>query len=106
VISTATNTRGGTIPVGAFPVGVAFTPNGAFAYVVNQNSNDVSVITTATRTVAATVAVGTTPWGGGCHAERRVGYVTTRHKRRIGDQHRTNAVVATFRWEQSSWVGY
>jgi DNA-binding beta-propeller fold protein YncE len=38
-----------TIPVGNFPIGVAFTPNGDFAYVVNSNANSVSVIDTATR---------------------------------------------------------
>src|SRR5207248_4646177 len=63
VISTADNTVVTTIPVGRFPVGVAFTPNGALAYVANQNSNDVSVIDTATRTVVATIAVGVNPWG-------------------------------------------
>jgi len=58
VIDTASNTVVATIGVGSFPVGVAITPNGAFAYVANFNSNSVSVISTVTNTVTATVAVG------------------------------------------------
>jgi|SRR6266850_1183005 len=44
-----------------FPVSVAITPNGAFAYVANSASSTVSVINTATNTVIATVPVGSTP---------------------------------------------
>jgi len=40
---------------------VAITPDGAFAYVTNVNSNNVSVISTATNSVVATVPVGTGP---------------------------------------------
>ncbi len=47
-----------TIPVGNFPTGVAFTPDGTHAYVVANNvSSSVSVIATATNTVVATVTV-------------------------------------------------
>ena len=48
-----------TIPVGQFPTGVAFTPDGTQAYVVNEGSGrgTVSVIKTATNTVVATVIV-------------------------------------------------
>ncbi len=49
--------------VGAGPRSVAITPDGAFAYVTNFNSNDVSVIATASNTVVATVPVGTLPTG-------------------------------------------
>jgi YVTN family beta-propeller protein len=47
--------------VGSSPFGVAITPDGAFAYVANLSSNNVSVIATATNTVVATVPVGTGP---------------------------------------------
>src|SRR6476619_5802784 len=48
VIDPATNTVVGTpISVGTGPRGVAVTPNGAFAYVTNFGSNDVSVISAA-----------------------------------------------------------
>ena len=46
-----------TVPVGSGPVAVAIRPNGAFAYVTNQSSDDVSVIDTATNTVVATATV-------------------------------------------------
>jgi YVTN family beta-propeller protein len=49
--------------VGATPVEVAITPDGAFAYVANKDSNTVSVIDTATNTVVATVPVGSAPIG-------------------------------------------
>jgi YVTN family beta-propeller protein len=58
VIDTASNTVVATIPVGAFPEGVAITPDGTRAYVTNE-SNTVSVIDTATNTVVATIPVAT-----------------------------------------------
>ena len=71
VIDTATNTEvdvdgnpgnGITrIPVGSLPLGVAVTPDGAFVYVANVNSGNVSVIDTATNTVTDTVTAGNGP---------------------------------------------
>jgi len=53
---TATNTVTATIPVGGgYPTGVAITPDGGKAYVVNAVSSTVSVIDTATNTVTATI---------------------------------------------------
>jgi YVTN family beta-propeller protein len=57
----ATNTV--TVTVGSNPMGVAVTPNGAYAYVTNAGSGTVSVISTATNTVTATVPVGNNPGG-------------------------------------------
>ena len=45
-------------PSGPAPVGVAITPDGAFAYVANNGNHTVSVIETASNTVVATVPVG------------------------------------------------
>ena len=53
----------GTIPVGAGPVDVAITPDGAFAYVTNETDGTVSVIATAGNAVVATVPVGSRPRG-------------------------------------------
>jgi YVTN family beta-propeller protein len=61
VIATATNTVVAKVGVGVQPVGVAITPDGGFAYVVNAVSSTVSVIETATNTVVATVGVGNLP---------------------------------------------
>jgi YVTN family beta-propeller protein len=52
-----------TIPVGAFPVGVAISPDGARAYVTNANDNTLSVIDTATNTVIATISAGNYYYG-------------------------------------------
>jgi len=50
-----------TITVGTSPNEIVITPNGLYAYVTNQVSNNVSVIDVTTNTVVATVAVGTSP---------------------------------------------
>ena len=47
-----------------------------FAYVTNQNSNDVSVIDISTNTVTATVAVGTGPMGVAIAPDGAFAYVT------------------------------
>src|SRR6267142_1574658 len=66
VIDTTTNTVVVTIPVGIFPTGIAITPDGTRAYVVNQfvtnqGNNTVSVIDTMTNTIVATISVGRGP---------------------------------------------
>jgi YVTN family beta-propeller protein len=53
VIDTASNTVVATIPVGAFPEGVAITPDGTRAYVTDFVSN----------TVVVTIGVGLFPTG-------------------------------------------
>jgi YVTN family beta-propeller protein len=65
VLNLSTNTPAGTIPVGARPVDVAITPNGAFAYVTNSGADSVSVISTASNSVVATIplAPGSIPRG-------------------------------------------
>lgn len=56
MIDTSTQTVTNTIPVYAFsPTHVAFTPNGAFAYVVDNGG--VSVINTATQTETGQIHV-------------------------------------------------
>ncbi len=51
------------ITVGDAPIGLAFTPDGAYVYVANNGSNDVSVIDTATQAIIATVPVIAQPTG-------------------------------------------
>lgn len=68
VISTATGTATGSVPVGIHPTGVTGGP-GDRAYVANQGTGGgpgtVSVIDTARRRVVSTIALGaaTGPWG-------------------------------------------
>ncbi|MGQ4380557.1 YncE family protein, partial [Streptomyces sp. SAS_267] len=63
VIKTNTSTVVATVPVGAFPFGVAVSPKGTRAYVTNANADTVSVINTATNTVVATIPVDDLPFG-------------------------------------------
>lgn len=65
VIDTATNqVVGAPIEVGLEPFGIAITPDGTRAYVVNTGSDTVSVIDTATNRVVGTpMGVGDVPLG-------------------------------------------
>ena len=65
-INTATNTAGTPIPVGKGPFGVAITPDGAIAYVVNSGDsldpgNTVTPINTATNRPETPIPVGSFP---------------------------------------------
>jgi YVTN family beta-propeller protein len=96
VINTATNTVVATVPVGLGPIGVAITPNGAFAYVTNRDSNDVSVINTATNTVVATVPVGFGPDGVAITPNGAFAYVANVNSADVSVINTaTNTVVAT-----------
>lgn len=76
VINTSNNTIVATIPVGAYPYGVAVSPDGSKAYVANQGSGTVSVINTTINNVAATVDVGSVPWGVAVSPDGKKVYVT------------------------------
>ena len=52
-----------TVTVGTEPLGVAITPDGNYAYVINYGSGTVSVIEISSNTVTTTVTVGTEPYG-------------------------------------------
>jgi YVTN family beta-propeller protein len=58
ITSTKTRAVDGFIPTGNVPTGVAFSPDGATAYVANQVDNNVSVINVATSQVTATISTG------------------------------------------------
>ena len=47
--------------MGAFPTGVAITPDGTHAYVTNFKDSTVSVIATTNNAVVATIPVGSAP---------------------------------------------
>ena len=84
-------------PVGSFPFAVAITPNGAFAYVVNVGSFNVSVISTATNTVVATVGVpGNGPVGVDITPNGAFVYVTIQNSDTVAViATATNTVVTT-----------
>src|SRR5712664_3704689 len=105
VIDTATYSVVATIPVGQYPAGVAITPNGAFAYVANFNSNSVSVIDTATNTVTATVGVGTGPSGIAITPDGAFAYVTNYYWNAVSViDTATNTAVATVAVGSGPWA--
>lgn len=64
VIDTACNTVTATIPVGTHPIGIAFSPDGAVAYVTNGGfgtNGTISVINTATNSVITTITLVPSP---------------------------------------------
>ena len=68
VINATSNAITNTIPVGAYPIAMAETPDSATGtglikklYVVNRDAATVSVISTVDQTVIGTLAVGTSP---------------------------------------------
>ena len=63
MIDTATNTVVARLAVGTDPRRVAITPDGAFAYVANFGSNNVSVIETCTNTLVAAIPVAASAHG-------------------------------------------
>ena len=63
IVNSATNSLAGAIIAGSGAFGVAFTPDGARAYVANNGSGSVSVINTATKNVALSIPVGNSPFG-------------------------------------------
>jgi YVTN family beta-propeller protein len=104
VIDTTTYSVVATIPVGQYPAAVAITPNGAFAYVANFNSNSVSVINTATNTVTTTITAGTGPWGIAITPNGAFAYVTNYTSASVSViSTTTNAVVATVAMGSPAW---
>ena len=62
-LDTATNTAGTPIPVGSRPWAVAFSPNGATAYILDRVLATVTPVSVATGTLGAPIAIpgGNTP---------------------------------------------
>ncbi len=55
--------RAAEVPTAAGAHAIAFSPNGATAYVTNQLAHSVSIVDAASRSVKATIAVGKKPNG-------------------------------------------
>ncbi len=72
----ATNAVTATINGLNDPLGVAVTPNGEYAYVTNEGSGTVSVISTLTNIVETTITVGSNPWGVTLTPNGEYAYVT------------------------------
>jgi len=58
VVNVTTDVVTNSISVGTAPVYAALSPDGTYAYVLNQGSDDISVIDTTAETVVATIPAG------------------------------------------------
>ncbi|MDR3718348.1 MAG: multiheme c-type cytochrome [Bryobacteraceae bacterium] len=63
VVDMATRKKVAEIPTGTAPTGIAFSPDGRFAYVTNREDDTVAVINAAARKVIRTVKTGGEPHG-------------------------------------------
>ncbi|HET9529122.1 MAG TPA: hypothetical protein VFQ92_02130, partial [Blastocatellia bacterium] len=93
---TASNSVMGTIAVGVHPTGIAITPDGLRAYVVNQVSRTVSVIDLSTDAVIATIGVGDTATKVAITPDGSRAYVTNQSDNTVSViATATNAVIDT-----------
>ena len=76
VVDIASRKKVAEIAVGTAPTGIAFSPDGRFAYVTNREDDTVSVINAAARKVIHTVKTGGEPHGLLTDKEGRLLYVT------------------------------
>jgi YVTN family beta-propeller protein/autotransporter-associated beta strand protein len=95
IVNTAKNTLAGAITPGIGPIGVAFTPDGAHAYVANSSSNSVSVINTATKSVALSIPVGNSPTGVAMSPNGQYVYVANQSNNGNGASPGTVSVIST-----------
>jgi YVTN family beta-propeller protein len=83
--ATTTYAITGSIPVGAFPFGVAENPVTHTVYVSNMQDNTLSVIDETTNTVTATIPAGTDPVGVGVDPSTNTIYVADDLNTNTGD---------------------
>jgi YVTN family beta-propeller protein len=100
VIRTSDNTVVATVAVGSGPYGIAITPDGNYAYVVNSTfagtSGTVSVIQISNNTVVATITVGNSPVAIAITPDGNYAYVTNTGDRTVSVIRTSdNIVVAT-----------
>jgi YVTN family beta-propeller protein/probable HAF family extracellular repeat protein len=96
VLTVPSNTVTQTVAVGTLPTDIAITPDGAYAYVANEGSNNVSVIDTSSNTVIATVPVGNQPDSIAITPDGALAYVANLADSTVSViQTSTNSVVAT-----------
>jgi YVTN family beta-propeller protein len=94
-IDTATNTAGTPINVGEDPDGIAITPSGKTAYVVNARSGTVTPIDVATNTAGTPIGVGNLPDAVAITPNGRNAYVTTQGNDVVLIDTATNKVLTT-----------
>ena len=86
----------GSVTVGLAPTSVAFNPSGTTAFVANQLSSNVGVITVATNTQSSTVALNGDPFIVRVSPDGKLLWVTTNVGGLYGIDLNTNSIVHTF----------
>jgi YVTN family beta-propeller protein len=76
VIDPSNNTITAAIPVGKYPMAVAFNPTANIAYVTNYDENTVSVIDVTNNTVITTITVGNGPSAVAFNPAGDIAYIT------------------------------
>jgi YVTN family beta-propeller protein len=97
VIDTATNTITTSFPVAFFNqlLGIAFTPDGAFAYVSNASAGNCLVVDTATHAIIATIPTGAGPFDSAITPDGSTVYQANQSGSVSVIDTATNTVVAT-----------
>jgi YVTN family beta-propeller protein len=104
VIRTLDHQVTATIDVGAWPHGVAVSPNGEYVYVSNTLDNTISVIHTLDNTVMATIKVGTRPIGIEVTPDGNYVYVATSRDNKVSVlQTSDHTVIATIDVGEWPW---
>lgn len=104
VIDTATHSEVAATTVGALPLFVAVTADGAYTYSANLTGNSVSVVDNTTHTLVATVPVGAFPRALAFTADGSQAYVTNFNSNSISVIDTTTlSVVTTFAVGSRPW---
>jgi YVTN family beta-propeller protein len=83
-----------SIPVGARPVDLAFSPDGSVLYVANNGADSVSVIDGSDQAVVATITVGTAPRSVAFGLDGALAYVTNEGSENVSVIDTAQRVVA------------
>src|SRR5690554_3215364 len=103
VIDITSQTVTDTIPVGAYPLAVAFTTAGDTALVVNVNGNSISVVNTTTHTVTHTIAGFAGPLGIVRYPASNTFYVANLGSNTIHIVTPTDGIIGTIPLSGGSW---
>ena len=76
-VSTATNTLGRPIKIGAIPAAIAITPDGRTAYIADGNQRTVTPVSTATNTLGRPIKIGGYPAAIAITPDGKTAYVGT-----------------------------
>ncbi len=74
-VTTASNTPGRPVKIGAIPAAIAITPDGRTAYIADVHPGTVTPVATATKTPGRPIEIGGFPWAIAITPDGRTAYV-------------------------------